>query len=276
MSQLPLAIEENDLKTLRWATRHLEHPSLAVRLTSVVGTPIEMGVNLLPRPLYTRTRDFADLAISKALQTALSSLRHDKEPDPRDGFYRMLAAGSGALGGMFGLYGLPVEFGISTTIMLRSIAEIARYQGENLHDAETQLACMEVFALGGHTETDDAADTGYYGIRLALAWPVTHAAHHIARHGVAAEGGPLLLTLVSAISSRFHVALSQKVAAQVVPLIGAAGGAAVNTIFMSHFQEMAHGHFAVRRLERKYGRELVQANYEALVRESQSQKASDG
>jgi hypothetical protein len=45
---------------------------------------------------------------------------------------------------------------------------------------------------------------------------------------------------------------------------------------MSHFQEMAHGHFAVRRLERKYGKELVQANYEAIVRESRAHQAPLG
>jgi hypothetical protein len=276
MKQLPTTMNEADLKTLRWATRHLEHPSLAARLTSVVGTPIEIGVKLLPRPLYLKTREIADLAITKALQTAVSSLRHKKEPDPHDGLYRLLAACSGAVGGVFGLYSLPVEFGISTTIMLRSIAEIARHQGEDIHETEAQLACMEVFALGGSSEEDDAADTGYYGIRLAMAWPVTHAAHYIARHGLAADGAPLLLSLITAISSRFNVALSQKVVAQMVPLIGAAGGAAVNTIFMSHFQEMAHGHFSVRRLERKYGKGLVQANYEAIVRESQSRRASQG
>jgi hypothetical protein len=44
-------MEGEDLDTLRWATSHLEHPSLAARLTSVVGTPIEIGIKLLPRPL---------------------------------------------------------------------------------------------------------------------------------------------------------------------------------------------------------------------------------
>jgi hypothetical protein len=33
---------------------------------------------------------------------------------------------------------------------------------------------------------------------------------------------------------------------------------------MSHYQEMARGHFVVRSLERRNGRDLVQANYEAL------------
>jgi hypothetical protein len=197
----------------------------------------------------------------------MSQIRH---PKPYNAMYRALAAGSGAMGGLFGIYGLPFELGISTAIMLRSIAEIARAQGEDLADPEVQMACLEVFALGGESESDDAAETGYYGIRLALAWPVTHATHYIARHGLGSDTAPVLASLVRAISSRFGIALSQKSAALMVPLIGAAGAATINVIFMSHFQEMARGHFVVRRLERKYGKELVQACYENIVRESRN------
>jgi hypothetical protein len=49
-----------------------------------------------------------------------------------------------------------------------------------------------------------------------------------------------------------------------VPVIGAIGAAAVNTIFMQHFQSMARAHFIVRRLERKYGKAFVRASYESL------------
>ena len=51
---------------------------------------------------------------------------------------------------------------------------------------------------------------------------------------------------------------------QVNPLIGAAGGAAINLAFMSHYQEMARGHFVVRALERRYGTDLVRTHYEAI------------
>ena len=264
MDDVATGLDAKDLETLRWATQHLEHPSLAMRLSSIIGTPIEIAVKLLPRPMYKKANAVARTAISKALKTAVSTLRHDVRPNPHTRYYRVLAAGSGAAGGLFGIYGLPFELGVSTTIMLRSIAEIARSQGEHIHDPETQMACLEVFALGGETESDDAADTGYYGIRLALAWPVTHATHYIARHGLAAEGGPILASLVSAISTRFGVAVSQKMAAMSVPLVGAAGAATVNLLFMAHFQEMARGHFVVRRLERKYSKEMVQVAYEQI------------
>ncbi|MGD8311667.1 MAG: EcsC family protein [Gammaproteobacteria bacterium] len=267
MPKHPAAMDAADLETLKWATQHLEHPSLAMRLSSIVGTPIEIGVKLLPRPLYKRVQSLAEMAISKALQTAVSSMRHARRTNPHNGFYRALVAGSGAAGGLFGIYSLPVELGVSTTIMLRSIAEIARSQGEDVTKPGVQLACLEVFALGGESESDDAAETGYYGIRLALAWPVTHATHYIARYGLGSEGAPVLASLVSGIGSRFGMALSQKTAALMVPLLGAAGAAMVNMVFLSHFQEMARGHFVVRRLERKYGKRLVQANYERFCRE---------
>lgn len=264
------ALDPADLERLRWATEHLEHPSLAARLTNIVGTPIEIAVNLMPRPVYRRVRGFADVAIHRVMDVAASSLRHDPEieADPRNGFYRGLAAGSGAVGGLFGLYGLLVELPISTTLMLRSIAEIARTEGEDLHDAETRMACLEVFALGGHSESDDSAEAGYYGVRMALALTVSQAARHVAEHGLAGRSAPILVEVVQAVAARFGAVVSQKVAAQLVPLIGAAGGAAINLAFMSHYQEMARGHFVVRSLERRYGRDLVQAQYEEIRKRS--------
>jgi hypothetical protein len=63
------------------------------------------------------------------------------------------------------------------------------------------------------------------------------------------------------VASRFGITVSEKVAAQAVPVLGAAGGALINTIFIDHFQDIARGHFIVRRLERKYGADLVKEEY---------------
>jgi hypothetical protein len=61
------------------------------------------------------------------------------------------------------------------------------------------------------------------------------------------------------------VVVSQKFAAQAIPIIGAMGGAAVNLAFLQHFEQIARGHFAVRRLERVYGAELVRSEYERVA-----------
>jgi|SRR6516165_3122175 len=73
-------------------------------------------------------------------------------------------------------------------------------------------------------------------------------------------------------SSRFNVALDwwsrRKLAAQAIPLVGALGGATVNYAFIQHFQEVARGHFTVRRLERAYGKEAVRKAYERFAQDS--------
>ena len=77
---------------------------------------------------------------------------------------------------------------------------------------------------------------------------------------------PALVRLISSLASRFGVVVTQKAMAQTIPIIGAVGGGLVNTIFISHFQDMARGHFVVRRLERKYGKDFVRRAYERLGR----------
>jgi hypothetical protein len=66
------------------------------------------------------------------------------------------------------------------------------------------------------------------------------------------------------IAARFGVAVTHKAMAQAVPLLGAAGGAAINYAFIHHFQSLATGHFTMRRLERKYGEELVRTHYNKI------------
>jgi len=268
VESLTIAFTEDDLNALRRAYFTLEHPSFAARLSSVVGTPIDMAVQLLPRAWYREIHKTAEAAISKALETAVSSLRRDHEASAREMYYKALIAGTGGVGGFFGLAGMLVELPVSTTLILRSIAEIARDEGEDIHSLDAQLACVEVFALGGTAESDDAAETGYYGIRLALSGYMSSALSDVARHGLAVESSSAVLSLVNAIAGRFGIAVSQKTATQIMPIVGAVGAATVNTIFMHHFQRMARAHFIVRRLERKYGKDFVRTGYEFLVRGS--------
>ncbi|MNL60800.1 hypothetical protein D3C87_1846440 [compost metagenome] len=42
------------------------------------------------------------------------------------------------------------------------------------------------------------------------------------------------------------------------------GGSSINVLFMDHFQDMARGHFVIRRLERKYGAEEVRRHYQGI------------
>lgn len=242
----------------------LERPSLAVRLTDALGAPIERGFKLLPARWSETINSAVQLSLERALSVALRSLRPEQGRLARNRLHKLAVAATGAGGGAFGLAGLVVELPVSTTIMLRSIADIARAEGEDIGLIEGQLACLEVFALGGRTPLDDAAETGYFAVRSALAGTVSEAARYLAERGLTEKGAPALLRLLGAIGGRFGVAVSEKIAATAVPVIGALGGAAVNTLFINHFQDMAQGHFTVRRLERVYGHSVIQRLYEQL------------
>jgi hypothetical protein len=190
------------------------------------------------------------------------------EPKAASGLlHKALAATTGAVGGSFGLAALPIELPIST-IILRSIGDVARGEGEDLTNPETALACLQVFALGGFKDKADAAESGYFAVRGLLAKSIAEAARFVAERGGVAEGAPVLARLIAQIASRFGVVVTQKLAAQAVPVIGALGGAAVNYAFIDHFQDVARAHFAVRRLERRYGKEIVRAAYERLSGEA--------
>jgi hypothetical protein len=268
-SNSPQVIASDDVQILRQAYMTMEHPSLAARLSNVIGTPIELAMGLLPRSWYKKLHGTAENALGKALSTAVSSMRRHHTNNGRELYYRGVVGGCGALSGFFGLPGLLVELPITTTLMLRGIAEIARAEGEDIHDANTQAACLQVFALGGKTEIDDAADTGYYGVRLALSSYTSASIAHVSSQGLAGHSAPVLVQLIRAVAKPFGISLSQRAAAQTLPVIGAAGAAAVNVIFIHHFQDMAKAHFIVRRLERKYGEAFIRARYEEFEQQDQ-------
>jgi EcsC protein family len=255
-----------DLAALRRAVQLLEHPSLAARLTNMVGRPIELIGYALPASASQVITTATSKALEMALKVAVRTMDHTEHPGSQR-FHKVLATASGAAGGALGLAMLPIELPVSTIIMLRSIAEIARSEGEDLSDPETALSCMQVFALGGRPDSADASESGYFAVRGLLAKSVTQAARFIVERGVIEEGAPILIRFISQVASRFGIVVTQKLAAQAVPLVGAVGGAAVNYAFIEHFQDVARGHFTVRRLERTYGKELVRKEYERLAQE---------
>ena len=83
----------------------------------------------------------------------------------------------------------------------------------------------------------------------------------MAEKGIVQDGAPAVVRFIVQVAARYGIVVSEKTAAQAVPLLGAAGGALVNALFMDHFQEVARGHFIVRRLERSYDPEIVRRAY---------------
>ena len=259
-----MTLQEQDLNDLKKAKALLESPGLAIKITNFLGAPIEKGFSLLPENWNLKIGELTRTALSRAVQAAVITLKESPGEEASNTWHKLAVATTGGIGGLFGLPALAIELPISTTIMLRSIADIARSEDENIHKIESKIACIEVFALGGPSMSDDASESAYFAVRASLAHSISKAAEYITKRGLSDKGAPALVRLIIQIAERFSIQVSEKAAAQAVPAIGAAGGAIINTLFIDHFQDMARGHFIVRRLERRYGKEIIEETYKSV------------
>ena len=282
-----MTITIEHIEELQGAKVLLENISMTARISGTIGSPLEKALNALPQSAHDKIVEITTKSLDAALNAAITTIPReikqkqglsnslaaevsaasDSPVKPSNFLHKIGVALTGAVGGAFGLPALAIELPLSTTVMLRSIADIAKSHGENLDTRDAQLACISVFALGGPQTTDDAVETGYFGVRSALAKAVTDAAKHVAAYGASQTGAPVINRFISAVATRFSIPVSEKVAAQSVPIIGAAGGAVINTAFIQHFQDIAQGHFTVRRLEKIYGTEAVREVYNCLPKQ---------
>ncbi|HEY9165507.1 MAG TPA: EcsC family protein [Candidatus Kryptonia bacterium] len=257
-------MNSTDLQELREAVELLENPGWIANLTNLIGVPLESAISRLPRRIKVRITGAVTKSIRVALEIAVKTMDQTKEVSVSNWIHRAAVGGTGALGGFFGPWALTLELPISTAIMLRSIAFIARSHGEDLTVPESKLACIEVFALGSSSSSHGSLDASYYGVRIGLARALSEAAEYIAAKGLADEGAPVIARLIARIAARFEVVVTEKVAVEIVPVVGAVTGATINVLFINLFQKMAEGHFTIRELERKYGPEEVKKQYYKL------------
>ncbi len=255
-----------DHADLQHAAELLEQQSFAMTIAAKVGMPIEGLLKMLPANAQHGIGNTVNRALEHCLHVALNMNSQAQSSPASRARHTWTTAATGALGGFFGLPGLVIELPVTTTVMLHSIAEIAREQGEDLRDPAAALACLEVLALGpeGVPGSSGALESAYYATRAALAQVTRDAATYVAQKGMVKEGAPVLISFLSKIAARFGIEVSEKAAAQLIPVAGAVGGLALNVLFTQHFQRLAQGHFIVRRLERTYGPEAVRTAYESL------------
>jgi len=257
--------QENDLLDLKSAVELLENPGLIAKVSDLVGTPIEFLFKALPSGAGDKIMKITHNSLMAAVNTAVKTMNPRGRMTPRSKAHLAAAGIAGGVGGAFGFAALPIELPITTTIIMRSIADIARSEGEDLTQVTSRLACLEVFAMGGPSDEDDAAESGYFAVRTALGQAVSEAAKYVARRTVVEDGAPVIVRLLAQVAARFNTVVGEKIMAQGVPIVGALGGATVNVLFIEHFQDMARGHFIVRRLERKYGEYEVRKTYGEIL-----------
>jgi hypothetical protein len=255
-----LTLTPAEQQALRQAVLHLEDQSFASQLADYAGRPIDRVMRLLPKAASHSLNKAVETAILNCLSVAINSIELQSKAPPERRASSLLAAISGGVSGFFGFAALPIELPLTTTLMLRAIADIARHHGEDLSTLEARLACMEVFALGS-PKTGRRADFGYYASRALLSRLAANASALLIERSASNLSAPVVGGLVTEIATRFSVVVSERSAASALPVLGAVGGATVNMIFMNHFQRVATGHFAIRKLERRHGPAVVRRLY---------------
>src|SRR5512145_860541 len=138
-----LRLTSDELAELRYAKSLLEAPGFAARLAGFLGKPIEQGLALLPKGAEGLIHKAATKALSTALSVAITSLGSRRPRRASERWHKLLVGASGGVGGVFGLASLPVELPVSTTIMLRSIADIARSEGFDISAPAVKVSCLE-------------------------------------------------------------------------------------------------------------------------------------
>lgn len=267
------------LDLLKSAVTTLEVPSFTIRIANTIGMPVEWALERLPGASADTIHKAIEAALRKAVSGALRTLDENSSGTARPKTHTAIAAASGAMGGFFGLKGTLVELPLTTTVIMRSVADIARSEGFLITDPLVQGECIQVFALGGRSASDDAADSAYYAARVGLT-EIARETSRVLAEAAATQAGrqsaqaaaqgfrftpaqtsAWLAQIIETVAQRFGVKVTEKFALQAAPVLGAVSGATVNTLFISHYQNMARGHFTVRRLEQKYGEDVIHAAY---------------
>src|ERR1700691_2934797 len=189
-------LSPSDYADLQAAVAKLETQGFAMKIASTLGMPIEALLHRLPGPAQSAIQVAVDRALEQCLRIAIRAHKAKSSAAIHKRSHTAAAAITGAVGGFFGLPGLLVELPITTTVMLHSIVEIARSQGEDFLSPESGLACLEVFALGPQNTHRKAQESAYYATRTALAQVAREAVSYFTQKGLAKESAPALLSFV--------------------------------------------------------------------------------
>ena len=247
---------ENEIDELdAIAARYSEASGLVIKAASWVGDKAEGLLSKVSEDWQNQINEATDLALRESYKLAFATQADEQSTSmfnralgwAQGERWHAVATGlTGALGGIGGVATTLIDLPVTTTLILRSIQQIAASYGEDVTDEEVRAQCLGVFGFGGPLTEDDQAETGLFASRIAIT-------------------GVTLAEAIKVVLPRLGVVVGEKVLAQATPVLGAIAGATLNTVFSNYYQTMAHVHFRLRRLEREHDQEEVRACFERVL-----------
>jgi hypothetical protein len=255
-------IAPQDLALMREAARILAaERGLAFRMGSFLGDQTEGLVNAAGRFLLNSSafsaRKIVELSLARLYDAATRgmdtvSLAEEVAASAAGRRHKLISTVSGAATGFMGVPGMIVDIPLTTGLMLRSIAGIARSFGEDPETEEGRRACLEVFALSEHRDGPEG-QAGYWAARAALS-------------NLAIDG--FLRQVAATLGFNF----TRKFFSRLVPVVGAVAGGTLNYAFMDYYQQMARVHFTLRLVERRYDPVQVRACMDRLTEQARAKR----
>ena len=216
-----------DAQIAALAQRYRSAGGMGIQVLNLIGGQAEGLLERLPDSVRVRLDEATRSALQVAMKAAAGSRKHVS--DQPAWLNTAAATAMGAAGGFGGLPGAMAELPVTITVLLRAIQGVAVEHGFDPDEQSVAFDCLEVFASAGPLAQDDGSDLAFLTTRAALT-------------------GTALNALLARIAPRLAAVMGQKLAAQTVPVLGAAAGAATNYAYTSYYQDMAHVHFGLRRL----------------------------
>ncbi|WP_386679946.1 EcsC family protein [Loktanella sp. R86503] len=231
------------------AERQRRANGILMRAINFVGSQVEDTMKLLPKGARGQIDAAARSALAQSYEVAAKSRSGSLgQAVNTDRMHKVMATLSGAVGGFGGLPTALAELPVATTMIFRAVQGVAAQYGEDPADPETRLHALAVFGAGEAGE--DGVDTSFLGARLGLSGAAVH-------------------TLIARVAPRFAAVLTQKLATQAVPILGAAAGAGTNYAFTQYYVEMAHVHFGLRKMLREHDAQEVENIFHTALEKHQ-------
>lgn len=222
-----LSVAEIEAELDALAQRCRAASGLGITFLNLLGGQAENLLDRLPGGVRNQLGEATGQALRLAMQTAQKSRRVLPAQSPR--MNRAISTVMGAAGGAAGLPGALVELPATTAFLLRVIQDGAAARGFDPNAENVMFDCLRVFASAGPLAQDDGAETAFLSLRLGLS-------------------GQALNQVINTVAPRLASAMGHKLAAQSVPILGAAAGATANYVYAGYYHEIALVHFGLRRL----------------------------
>lgn len=232
------------------ARRYRRAGGPVVTLMTKLGGSLERHLAALPMGVRERVGQLTETALQASWNMAelsgraLGRAAPKASPEAARRGSMMAAMATGAAGGAGGLASSLAELPVTVTVILHAIRAEAMAAGFDPKDPSIRAECLKVLAAGSPLEGDDGVDTSFLSLRLTMT-------------------GPAIQQLIQRVAPKLAATLSQKLAAQAVPILGAATGAALNAAYLSYYRELAAIRFALLRLSQLHGSERVLAAFQS-------------